>query len=139
MIKIKLTKAIIFSLIFAVWIVLWIVFLVRQDKDDQYSELRYLYTHGYNDKVSHIIGAQLSDLLIACGKDLPEGATYDIRGFDKFSIAEVRARYYLWPFRKTSKDPEFIIIYGGGNIPEGYKEYRNYPGVGSVLVRKDII
>jgi hypothetical protein len=140
MVKQKINITMIFRIIFAVWIFLWIFFLIRPDKDGQYASLLYLYAHGYNEKVSHIIGGQLSDLLIACGRDLPEGATYDIRGFEKFSIDEVRARYYLWPFRKESQDPQFIIVYGGaGNIPEGYAEYRSYPGAGKIFVKKDLI
>ena len=132
-------KTAVFKIILAVWVGLWMFFLVREDKRGQYSDLKHLYSHGYNEKVRHIAGDQLSDILVFCRDDLPEGATYDLAGLEKFSIAEVRARYYLWPHRRTSENPDFIIIFGArGKMPDGYQEYVSLPGAGSVLVRKDL-
>ena len=127
----------ILKIIFAVWIVLWVFFLVREDKDGQYRDLRYMYTHGYEDKSSYVMGDELYDFLVFCRKNMPEGATYELSGFENLSIGEVRARYFLWPFRRVEKDPDFIIVCGkkGAKVP-GYSRRAQYDGPGCLLVKE---
>jgi hypothetical protein len=133
-------KSTVFKILLAVWIGLWMFFLIREDKSGQYSDLKYLYSQGYNEKVRYIAGDQLSEIIAFCADNFPDGATYDITGLEKFSIAEVRARYYLWPHRRTSENPDFIVIFGAkGKVPAGYQEHVSLPGAGSVLVRKDLL
>ncbi|MFH1552512.1 MAG: hypothetical protein ABID83_02585 [Candidatus Omnitrophota bacterium] len=133
-----LNKRNIFKTIFAVWIVLWIFFLIREDKDGQYRSLGYLYTHGYNDKVRYVLGDELYDFLIFCRQQIPEGSSYELVGFKKFSIYEVRARYFLWPLRHVKEDPDFKIVYEGQETPgDGYREYKRYGAKGRLLARED--
>ena len=123
-----------------VWIVLWMIFLVRQSKRGQYTELTYLYANDYDSKVRYLLGDDLEDLLVFSAENLPRGATYDITGFERFSIKEVRARYYLWPLYRTEDYPEFIISYGApGTAPDGYKEFGVFPGKGAVYSREEAI
>ncbi|MFA6636036.1 MAG: hypothetical protein WCV56_02830 [Candidatus Omnitrophota bacterium] len=123
-----------------VWIILWVIFLARQSKRGQYAELTYLYANEYGSKVRYLLGDDLEDLLAFSAENLPRGATYDITGFERFSIREVRARYYLWPLYRTEDDPEFIISYGDpGTSPPGYKEFKVFPGKGAVYSREEAI
>lgn len=133
-------KTLVFKIILAVWVGLWVFFLVREDKSGQYSDLKYLSSRGYNEKVRYIAGDRLSEILAFCRDDFPGGATYDISGLERFSITDVRARYYLWPHRRSSENPDFMIIFGArGKMPAGYEEHVSLPGAGSVLVRKDLL
>ena len=124
-----MNKQRILKLAFAVWIVLWVFFLAREDKDGQYRSLAYNYTHGYADKVRYLMGADLYDFLVFVAGNMPEDATYELAGFEKFSIDEVRARYFLWPLKSSAGGADFRVVYGGGEPPgPGYAEYKKGPG-----------
>lgn len=104
-----------FRIILAIWVVLWLVFLLREDKDGQYRDLKYFYTHSYDDNVGYLLGEKLYAFLESCRQNIPKGSTYELSGFEKFSIYEVRARYFLWPLRSVSADPDFKIVWDGGS------------------------
>ena len=131
-----LEKKWVIRIVLIVWVVLWLIFLIREDKDDQYKMLGYLYSHGYNEKVGYIVGDKVNDLILYTGRDMAGGFTYDIKGFDKFSIDEVRARYYLWPYIRVYEEPDFIIVYGPSDEIEGYENVKKYPGIGSLQKRR---
>ncbi len=132
-----LTKKQLLKFTLIVWIILWMFFLVREDKDGQYKRLAYFYTHGYGDNSRYIMGPDLYDFLVFSRRNIPDGSTYQLIGFERFSIAEVRARYFLWPLRSVSEDAEFKIFYGGkdAEVP-GYVLYRDYDGKGVILVKE---
>ena len=133
-----LNKKNILRAIFAVWIVLWVLFLVREGKDGQYSALKYLYTHSYGDKVRYVTGDKLYDFLVFCRQNIPKGSTYELAGFERFSIGKVRARYFLWPLKGVGENADFKILYGKKDVKTaGYKEYKRYGGTGRILARKD--
>ncbi len=115
------TTNIIFKAIFATWLILWVVFLVREDKKGQYKDLWYFYTHGYNEKVRYILGEDLHDFLIYCKENIPEGASYSLSGFGEFDIASVRARYFLWPLRCGEENADYYIACKEEKNPDGYK------------------
>jgi hypothetical protein len=126
--------------IFITWLVLWAVFLVRQSKRGQYAELAYFYTNDYSSRVGYLLGDDLADIVVFCLENIPPGSTYDIRGFERFSIKEVRARYYLWPLFRTEEDPDFIIVYGSAEyVEDGYREFRSFDGMGKIYVREDAV
>lgn len=130
----------IFKGVLLVWLILWVVFLIRQSKHGQYEDLAYFYSNGYDSKVQYLLGDDLADFLSFCAGCIPEGATYDIKGFEKFSIKEVRARYYLWPLYRTENKPDFIIVYGAyPDIMPGYLEFRSLQGKGAVYIRREDI
>ena len=125
------------KIIFAVWIVLWIFFLVREDKSDQYRELRYLYAHNSAENARYIAGEDLYDFLVFCKDNIPTGFTYRLSGFQKFSIDEMRARYFLWPLKSIADNPDFIIVYGGkGEKVPGYKVFMKFDNKGCILERR---
>jgi hypothetical protein len=127
------------KLVFAVWLTLWVFFLVREDKDGQYKTLKFLYTHNTEEKTGYIMGEELYGFLLFCRDNVPAGSTYELTGFKKFSIDEVRARYFLWPLRNTSENPDFKIVYSRKKqrIP-GYNTYKQHDGAGYLLVREDL-
>ena len=126
------------KIIFAVWLALWVFFLVREDKDNQYKTLEYLYTHSEEDNVRYITGEKLYDFIFFCKENIPPESTYELSGFDKLSIDGVRARYYLWPLISDTDEPDFRIVYGGGAKPDReYKMYMRYSNDAYVMVRKD--
>jgi hypothetical protein len=127
----------ILKLLLAIWIVLWVLFLIREDKDGQYASLKYQYSHGREDRMRNIMTPELYDLMLFCREKMPAGSTCELAGFKAFSIDEVRARYFLWPVRNTRGDADFIIIYEGGYTPgEGYTELKGYTGKGKVLIKE---
>lgn len=127
----------IFRLILTVWFVLWAFFLLREDKDGQYKTLTYLYSHSYGDKIRYIMGVDLYDFLIFCKQHIPRDSTYELLGFKKYAIGEVRARYFLWPSRRVESDGDFKIIYAKKVVTvSGYKEHKRYNGKGHLLARE---
>ena len=127
----------IFKAILLTWIILWMVFLVRQSKKGQYEKLTYFYANDYNSRVKYLLGDDLADFLVFCAGNIPSGSTFDIRGFERYSIKEVRARYYLWPLYRTEDNPDFIIVYGSvGAVPDGYEKFKALEGKGIVYLRK---
>ena len=119
-----MSKKHIFNIVLIIWIVLWILFLIRPSKDGQYAELAYFYSHGYEDNVSFLLGNGLYDYIQFCKENLPAGATYELRGFKEFSIKEVRSRYHLWPLRSVKESPEYVIVYGSEELNRpGYNFY----------------
>ncbi|MGD2278783.1 MAG: hypothetical protein PVH45_01655 [Candidatus Omnitrophota bacterium] len=124
--------------VFIAWIALWVFFLIREDKDGQYKMMGYLYAHSGEDNARYITGEKLYDFILFCKDNILPGSTYELAGFEKFSIDEVRARYYLWPLVSDADEPDFRIVYGGEVKPaRGYKMYMRYGDDGYVAVRKD--
>ena len=128
----------IFRVVLAVWVILWLFFLIREDKDGQYRFLMHLYSADHADKVRFLMGNELYDFLVFCKENIPEYATYKISGFEKFSIYEVRARYFLWPIRSVDKNADFEIFFKKHvkTLP-GYEEYKDYKGIGYIYRRRD--
>lgn len=129
----------IFKIIFIVWIILWVFFLIREDKDGQYKSLKYLYTHDNTDRTRYVIGGKLYDLLVFCRYHMHAGSTFELTGFKKFSIYEVRARYFMWPLKSVAENGDYLISYGGKapQVP-GFTGYKKFENTGYLLKRKDI-
>ncbi len=124
-----------FKIVFSVWIVLWLFFLVREDKDGQYRTLGELYRLKGEGRTRHVVGGDLYDFLRFCRAEIPEGSTYEIVGFDEYSIDKVRARYVLWPLKAGEGRTVFKIVYGSGDIDvPGYGTFRRYGEKGRLLV-----
>ena len=127
----------IFKGVLLTWMILWMVFLIQQSKRGQYDDLAYFYTHEYSLKVRYLLGDDLADFLSFCAVKVPFGSTYDLRGFEKYSIKEVRSRYYLWPLYRTDNNPDFVMVCGsGGEVPAGYKEFEALDGKGRIYARE---
>ena len=135
--KIFLKKEIVLKIILIVWIVLWVVFLLREEKDDQYKQLFKLYGTSVEGKTKEVMGDELFEFFSFARANLPEGAEYRFQGFERFSIAEVRGRYYLWPAKGSSETPEYILVYSSpGYAVPGYVVHAKLSDTKFIL-RKD--
>jgi len=112
----------IFFLVMVSWTILWIIFLIREDKDGQYSLLFKAYTVPVAERIKVVYGSELYGSVLFCKENMPGSPTYRIYGFEKHSIDEVRMRYLLWPAKAVSEAfPQYKIIFGGGLVDEkGY-------------------
>ena len=124
--------------VLAVWVVLWLFFLAREDKDEQYASLNYMYTHGVSENARYIVGADLYDFLMLCGKTMPAESTYKLVGFGELSIDAVRARYVLWPLRSVEKDADFVAVYGNADASyTGYRRLAGGSGINGVILERE--
>ncbi|MBD3426353.1 MAG: hypothetical protein GF409_03865 [Candidatus Omnitrophica bacterium] len=132
---IHLKKEQIFKGVLLVWLLLWGVFLIRQEKDGQYSSLLYAYTHTSSQTLEHIYGSGLYQLAIYCEEKMSGGSTYKTAGFGTLSLDEVRLRYLLWPYRKVERDADYIVMHGGADELAGYKKVGE-AGNGTLWVKR---
>ncbi|MGB2601814.1 MAG: hypothetical protein WBD00_04165 [Candidatus Omnitrophota bacterium] len=132
-----LNKEHVFKVIIIVWLVLWVFFLIREDKDGQYKSLKYMYTHNQAEGMRHVYGEGLYDLVSYCADNMREGTTYNMAGFKRFSIKEVRARYLLWPFKRVDRDADYIVMLGGAKRLSGYKRVGE-AGDGTLWIKRSV-
>jgi len=124
--------------ILVIWCVLWLFFLIREDKDGQYRGLRELYCLKGEARTRHVIGGDLYDFLTFSREKIPQGSTYEILGFEKYSIDEVRARYFLWPLKAGKGGTDFKIVYEEGvRVPAGYEEFGRFGKKGYLLINQE--
>ena len=131
----------IFKLILTVWFVLWVFFLVREDKDGQYGLLRKLYgSSGMENSTRYIMGGDFYDFLVLCRGAIPEGASYEAMGFEEFSIDKVRARYMLWPRKAGCGRTDFKIFCGdNAGSARGYRVFRDFGKKGRLLISEELV
>lgn len=131
-IKLKQIACLFFSITF---LLLWVVFMIRESKKGEYRELKYLYTHNDIEKRRSIMVADEYDYLTFCKKFIPANATYKIVGLEDLAFAQ--ARYMLWPDRIDLKNPEFILVFKSSYvIPEGYEEFMRFQDKGFVVRKR---
>jgi hypothetical protein len=134
----KINRNRVLALGLCVWLVLWLLFLVREDKKGQYAQLYELYSLRSPERMRQVVGPELYDFLMYCRSSLPEGATYELVGFEKYSIDGVRARYLLWPLRSGPGDADYRIVYSAAgelDMP-GYSLYTRLGRNGRVFKRE---
>ncbi|MDD5355572.1 MAG: hypothetical protein PHY56_03455 [Candidatus Omnitrophica bacterium] len=122
-----------------IWLILWLVFIIRENKPGQYSDLRYLYNHrDYSQRVKRVFGNGLYDFLVFCKSVLPEKSTYSFGVSMKLGYDEVKARYFLWPLKMVSSNPDFIIFYQSWPLTlqvSGYSLFQKYKNLGCILAK----
>lgn len=130
----------IFKLLFVVWLVLWVVFIIREDKDGQYAFLKNLYGTKPENRMRYAVGNDMYDFWEFCKEKIPENSTYEILGFEKYSIDEVRGEYLLWPLRSGDGMTDFKLIYGNPSYEApGYESYSHYKDKGKLLINKELL
>lgn len=118
------------------WLILWVIFMVRENKKGEYVKLGYLYTHSDAEKKRFIMGGDLYDFVDFCKKNIPSGGSYNLIGIENLDM--VRARYMLWPAVMSQIEPEFILIYKSNLfIPENYELLKQFQQTGYILKRKE--
>lgn len=115
----------IFTIVFAVWVVLWAVFFLRElFFKKNFQDYRILISRSLEGKRSYVAVDNFYQFVMFCKSKMPERSTYALRALEEnfdWSIYKRRAIYYLYPYTE-SEDPEFILIYNEPNvIKDGYK------------------
>ncbi|MBD3296203.1 MAG: hypothetical protein GF392_02405 [Candidatus Omnitrophica bacterium] len=112
---------------FVVWIVLWVVFFFRENKDGEYRDLFALAPKGLEAKRAYLAGEDLYGFLLFSRKVLPPDSTYKLVGLPEFSIREIRSMYYLAPLRTAESGYDHILVYGEkGYTEEGFEKTAEY-------------
>ncbi len=134
--KFTMTKDRFFKVIIIIWMVLWVFFLVREDKDGQYQTLNSLYRSIGEEKIKVLYGSDMYDFLAYCRGEIPGGSSFEIIGIEEFSIDQVRARYFLWPLINKEGEADFKIVFAvkAPKIP-GFRMFREYGGKGYIFAR----
>lgn len=97
---------------FLIWIALWALFTIRPLVKNSYlTQYIALFGHPLNERRAIVYGRNLYSFLEHAKHDMPENATYALKGFEDGSIDVVRAEYYLYPCLKSG-DPRFVLTRG---------------------------
>ncbi|MDD5496476.1 MAG: hypothetical protein PHP46_05200 [Candidatus Omnitrophica bacterium] len=109
----------------AVWIVFWVLFLVRPlFKKGLLGEYAALSVLSGEERRGRVTGEELYGFIKFCRAALPEYSTYKIVGLEHDSLEHRRLRYYLYPDAEK-EDPEFILVYKTGDFKsDGYRVFK---------------
>ena len=102
----------------ALWMALWIVFFLRENKDGEYREYVHLIGKDLEQKRAFLLGQEFYDFLKNASGKVPRSARYKFAGLPTFSILEIRGIYYLAPLKAVEEGYEYIFVYG----EKGYNE-----------------
>ena len=98
--------------ILAVWIPVWVFFLIwplRKDPAKVGSTFR-LIRAGTEARQASAYGEEFHGFLRFCKEKLPPNSTFRLVGVDYASIDKVRAFYFLYP-SVVAEHPRFILVY----------------------------
>lgn len=107
------------KIVFAVWIALWALFLIRPYiKKGLIEEYGELFSRSLEGKRAYVTGEGLYKFIQLCKDALPEGSSYEIAGLEKRPHDERRAIYYLYP-HVNKPDPDYIFVYDKAGFSRG--------------------
>jgi len=134
--NIKINSRKLTLIITAIWIVLWVNFILRDLlKRGALFEYAELLKRDAAGRRSFVYGDGLYSFLEFAKKKLPEGASFKIVGIEKYSIEHRRSVYYLYP-RIESERPSHILVFGPkGYRMNGFKKIYELKGVCLILER----
>jgi len=133
-----LNKERVLTAIFSLWTILWLFFLIREDKDGQYKTYFKLLTSRGEEKKQVIYGRDLIGFSEFCKDMIPAGQTYEIMGLGDYDVDKVRLRYLLWPARAEDGDTDFkITVDPGIKDVEGYVRLVHDGSKGNIFIKKD--
>ncbi len=116
----KINKTIIIRTVFAIWIVLWVNFILRDlFRKGYFYDYMALIKRGAEGKRSYVYGDYLYPLLRLSKQKLPFGSTYRFIDDEEYSINYRRAVYYLYPLLQSDK-PDYILVYNSTYRKKGY-------------------
>jgi len=99
-------------LVFAIWVFLWILFLVRGLYKGEFKEYKALLERDAEARRAYVVGEELYSFLEFALVNIPKRAAYELEGALK-PIDRERLIYYLYP-RGVSDNPEYILCYKVG-------------------------
>lgn len=114
----KLDKRNIIRLIFAIWIVLWINFILRDlFRKGYFYDYKTLIKRDEEGRRSYVYGDYFYSFLKFVKEKLPQGATYKFMDEKDYSLDYRRTVYHLYPLLQ-SDNPDYILAY---NLPDYQK------------------
>lgn len=130
----------ILKLVFIAWVAMWLLFTIRGPFVKGYvSEYRQLLSRSLEGKRSFMTGDRIYEFIVFCGKNMPQGSSYEIIGMEKKDIDPIekrRAVYYLYP-NMEAKNPDFILVYDEpGFAKAGYAVFLRLDGTRYILKRQ---
>jgi hypothetical protein len=98
--------------ILALWIPVWVFFLVWALRKDpaRLAETFRLIRANNEARQASAYGEEFYAFLRFCRDRLPAGSTFRLVGIDYASIAKVRAFYFLYP-SLVAEQAEFVLVY----------------------------
>ena len=116
----KINKIIIIRAVFAIWIILWVNFILRDlFRKGYFCDYMALIKRDTEGKTSYVYGDYLYPLLKFSKQKLPVGSTYRFIDDEEYSINYRRAAYYLYPLLQSDK-PDYILVYNTIYRKRGY-------------------
>lgn len=131
----KIDKLIMTRVILAVWIALWLLYLIRPYfKRDLITEYKTLISRPLEGKRSYAAGDKLYGFMIGCRKSIPEKRfTFSVAGLDDYPLCRCRMAYYLYP-ALLSGDAEYILVFEKPDYgKEGYAIFKRFGGDNYIL------
>ncbi|MFA5085158.1 MAG: hypothetical protein WC482_02200 [Candidatus Omnitrophota bacterium] len=99
------------KLILAIWVILWISFLMREVfAKGGLRVYSALLNRSLDDKRSYVTGDNFYEFLVFCNDKLPEGAVYGWTKIDKADHARRRSTYYLYPHLEE-EGADFLLVF----------------------------
>ncbi len=95
------------KIVFAVWLFMWVLFIVRGLVKGDYVKLKKLIRATHTEKLEYIMGEKLTRFLDILKNNIPSESTFVLEG----SLSEhdkLRLAYYLYP-RIESPNPDYLI------------------------------
>lgn len=118
----KIKPAILFRIVFMVWVFMWLLFLVRGLIKVEIRDYRNLLGKTLEEKRAYVTGNEFYDFILFCEKEIPRNSTYSVeakydQSLDYFSFA-----YYIYPAMRDIDNPEHIVCYKTGFLKRGYSK-----------------
>ena len=116
----KIDKTVLIRAAFAVWIILWINFILRDlFKKGLFYDYAALIKRDAEGRRSYVYGDYLYAFLRLSKQKLPAGSTYSFIDGKEYSIDYRRSAYYLYPLLQSDK-PDYILVYNTAYQKKGY-------------------
>ena len=127
---------ILFISLFAVWIVIWLNFFIRDLTKGKYlKEYKALLSRDATGKASYTYGDRLFEFLKFCENTLPDNAGYNLAGVDESSIDFRRVIYYLYPHFKEDAAQYMLVFDKPGYSKDGYMLFKELDSSSFILKR----
>jgi len=107
--------------VFAAWVFLWALFLIRGLVKGELAEYKALWGLNLREKRAYVTGTEFYEFLNFCKKNIPAGSDFMVRAEYDTSLGYFWAPYHLYPLTRNIRNPEYIICYKSEYEKEGYE------------------
>jgi len=123
--------------IFAVWVILWISFLIREVfVKGGLRDYNILFGRSLEGKRSYVTGDKFYKFLVFCNDKLPDGAAYRWAKTDKTDHARRRSTYYLYPHLEAEAADFLLVFDEPFSVSSGYELFSKSDDTQYILKKK---